>query len=62
MTMPEERARAIVSAGAFLIELARDKSLPIRVRQQAVSIARHFPTAGEVSLAADLAEAGFGGD
>lgn len=44
MTMPDERTRALVWAGAFLIEIARDKSLPLAVRQRAVVIARHFPT------------------
>ncbi len=44
MTMPDERSRALVWAGGFLIELARDKSLPLQTRRRAVSIARHFPT------------------
>lgn len=61
MTVPDERARALVWAGGFLIEVARDKSLPLRIRRQAVSIARHFPTASEVLLAASLFEKGLGG-
>jgi hypothetical protein len=52
MTTPEERTRALVWAGGFLIELARDESLPLTVRQQAVVIARHFPTIEEVSAMA----------
>lgn len=28
MTMPDERTRALLWAGGFLIELARDNSLP----------------------------------
>lgn len=56
MTVPDERARALVWAGGFLVEVARDKSLPLRIRQQAVTIARHFPTASEVLLGASLAE------
>ena len=44
MTMPDERSRALVWAGGFLIELARDKSLPLQTRRRAVSVARHFPT------------------
>lgn len=31
MTTPHERARALVWAGGFLIELAHDESLPIAV-------------------------------
>lgn len=44
MTMPDERTRAMIWAGGFLIELARDESLPLHVRRSAVVIARHFPT------------------
>lgn len=49
MTLADERTRALVWAGGFPIELARGKSLPLRVRQQAVDIARHFPTHAAVS-------------
>lgn len=56
MTTPHEQARSLVWAGGFLIELAHDKSLPIAVRQRAVMIARHFPTASEVILGARLSE------
>lgn len=49
MTMPEERTRALLWAGGFLIELARDKRLPLDIRQRAVMIARHFPTIEDVS-------------
>ena len=44
MTLPDERTRALIWAGGFLIELARDESLPLRV-----VIARHFPTYEDVS-------------
>lgn len=44
MTTLSERARALVWAGAFLVELAKDETLPIAVRRTAVVIARHFPT------------------
>lgn len=56
MTTPHEQARALVWAGGFLIELAHDDSLPLVVRQRAVMIARHFPTAGEVMLSRRLSE------
>lgn len=48
MTMPDERTRALLWAGSFLIEIARDKSLPLELRRQAVVIARHFPTIEDV--------------
>ena len=49
MTMPHERTRALLWAGGFLIELARDENLPTTVRQRGVAIARHFPTIEDVS-------------
>ena len=49
MTMPTERTRALLWAGGFLIELARDKRLPVEVRRRAVVIARHFPTKEDVT-------------
>ena len=48
MTMPNERTRALVWAGGFLVELAQDRELPMRIRRRAVAIARHFPTIEEV--------------
>lgn len=58
MTTPHERARALIWAGGFLIEIARDETLPVTVRQRAVAIARHFPTDSEVLLAAASSESG----
>ena len=56
MTTPHERSRALVWAGGFLIELARDTRLPVDVRQKAVRTARHFPTIDQVGhLAATVA-------
>ena len=52
MTMPDERTRALVRAGGFLIELAQDENLPLAVRRQAVVIARHFPTIEQLSAMA----------
>ena len=52
MTMPDERTRALLWAGSFLIELARDKSLPVDVRRRAVVIARHFPAIEDVAAVA----------
>lgn len=50
MTMPEERTRALLWAGGFLIEIACDKSLSVALRRRAVVIARHFPTIEDVSM------------
>ena len=52
MTMSDERTRAVLQGGAFLIQIARDKSLPLQLRRQAVMIARHFPTTEDVSAIA----------
>lgn len=49
MTMPDERTRSLLLAGGFLIEIARDRRLPIDVRRSAVIIARHFPTVGDIA-------------
>ncbi|WP_447584943.1 BPSL0761 family protein [Pseudoxanthomonas mexicana] len=38
MTMPDERTRALLWAGGFLIELARDDSLPLSIRRRALVI------------------------
>lgn len=44
MSTAAERNRALIWAGGLLIEIARDRHLPIALRQRAVLIARHFPT------------------
>ena len=48
MTIASERTRTLMCAGGFLIELARDERLPLEIRQQAVVIARHYPTLEQV--------------
>lgn len=55
MSTLEEQTRALVWAGGLLVEIAKDESLPIRLRKKAVQVARHFPTVGEVLLQAKLA-------
>ncbi|MBM7127983.1 BPSL0761 family protein [Dyella mobilis] len=52
MTLPDERTRALLHAGSFLIEIARNGDLPIAIRRRAIGIARHFPTLEDVSLMA----------
>lgn len=48
MTMPHERARALIWAGGFLVELYRDPRTPGDIRCKAAVIARHFPTIEQV--------------
>lgn len=48
MSTTDERARALVWAGGLLIQISRDKSLPLALRRQATVIARHFPTVEEI--------------
>ena len=48
MSTPEERARALVWAGGFLVQISRNRSLPLELRRQATVIARHFPTIEDV--------------
>lgn len=59
MTLPDERYRAVLCAKRFLQELATDKEkyprIPKRVRQEAFSILRHYPSAYEMNLASNLA-------
>ena len=52
MIMPDEPTTAVLQGGAFLIEIARDKSLPLQMRRQPVMLARHFPTVEDVSASA----------
>lgn len=55
MSTANEQTRALVWAGGFLIEIARNTALPMPVRKRAVLIARHYPTLSEISLSALLA-------
>ncbi len=52
MTMPDERARSLVWAGGFLLELIHDTRIPEDLRLKATRIARHFPCIDDVALAA----------
>lgn len=53
MTLPTERTRALLWAGGFLVDLAQDETLPLRIRRRAATIARHFPTVEDVSWMAE---------
>lgn len=52
MTMPSERTRNLLQAGAFLKGLAADKAVPKEVRQEAYRLLRHYPTISDVEAIA----------
>ena len=52
MTMPNERARALIWAGEFLREVQMSDTLPETLKTQAHWILRHYPDAGEIARAA----------
>lgn len=54
MTMPDERTRNLLQAGAFLKELRADEALPEPIRREANRLLRHFPTLGDVRMLAML--------
>lgn len=54
MTMPTERTRNLLQAGAFLKENRADESLPDRVREEANRLLRHYPTVSEFHLLAQI--------
>jgi hypothetical protein len=53
MTMPDERTRALLWAGSFLVDTARDQALPLPIRRRAATIARHFPTVEDIGWLAE---------
>lgn len=48
MTMPAERTRNLIQAGAFLRELEANSKLPREVRTEANRLLRHFPSVSDV--------------
>jgi len=53
MTIPFERARAVMQTQKFLIELAYSEStpgVPERIRKQAAALLRHYPTLSDIKL------------
>ncbi|MHB9351642.1 BPSL0761 family protein [Pseudomonas amygdali] len=56
MTMPNERTRAVIQTGEFLLELSRDLSLPERIRHDAKYLLRHYPNHSEMLLAGRIEE------
>lgn len=60
MTMPDERARAVVETSQFLQELSRNPDLPSDIRKQAKGLLRHYPEKRDVKLIAELESYLFG--
>ncbi|WP_224789950.1 BPSL0761 family protein [Pseudomonas fluorescens] len=56
MTMPNERTRAVIQTGEFLLELSRDSSLPERIRHDAKHLLRHYPNQSQMLLAGRIEE------
>lgn len=52
VTMPVERTRNLIQAGAFLRELSANKSVPKSVREEAYRLLRHFPSLSDVGAIA----------
>lgn len=52
MTMPIERTRNLVQAGAFLRDLSANKSVSPNVRAEAHRLLRHFPSISDVEAIA----------
>lgn len=53
MTMPSERTRALMSAAEFLQELRLGTDTPAAIREQAISVLRHFPAASSIGHEAE---------
>lgn len=60
MTTPDERTRNLLQAGAFLKELREDKHLPEKIQEEARRLLRHYPTALEVKMLAEVEKRSIG--
>ena len=58
MTMPSERTRNVLQAGAFLRQLAASQAVPKEVRQEAHRLLRHYPTVSDIEAIAEHEEEG----
>lgn len=56
MTMPAERTRNVLQAGAFLRELATSTEVPKSVREEAYRLLRHYPTVSDIEAIAQHEE------
>lgn len=51
MTMPHQRSKAVIEAGAFLTKLKQDARLPESVRLEARRLLKHYPSYMQVVMA-----------
>jgi hypothetical protein len=54
MTIPAERTRSIIWTRQFLRDIQGDDNLPEKMRRRAEVLLRHFPTGGDLFLAASM--------
>lgn len=61
MTLPDERYRAVIQAREFLIRLAQGeyKRVPLKVRQRAWGVLKHYPSNWDMARAAQACPAVF---
>ena len=53
MTLPDERYRAVVQTTKFLTEILNTPRVPKRVKEQARSLLRHYPSDWDMKRAAE---------
>ena len=53
MTMPVERTRNLIQAGAFLRDLSANQHVPREIRTEAYRLLRHFPSVSDVAAIAE---------
>jgi hypothetical protein len=56
MTLPDERTRHVLQAGAFLKELVANKAVPKPIRDEAYRLLRHYPTLCDIEAIAQHEE------
>lgn len=52
MTMPDERTRALIAAGEFLLTLRVAPDTPAAIRAQVIHVLRHYPSESSILMEA----------
>ena len=55
MTLPDERYRAVMQTIQFLTDICNTPRVPKAIKQRALSLLRHYPSAWDMKAAAELA-------